>query len=82
MPIAQFGAPQHGAPIYARRELYVHTHRTSPGITPAERMLVCVFLRRYLTWCAKARRFDRLRDAADLLLEVAATGWGHRAPDR
>ena len=40
------------------------------SLTPAERSLACVFLRRYVIWCAKARRFDRLRDAVDLLIEV------------
>jgi len=50
----------------------VHAHRAAPGITPAECALVCVFLRRYVLWCAKARRFDRLRNAIDLLAEVAA----------
>jgi hypothetical protein len=54
------------------RYLHVHAHRTPPGITPAERILVCAFLRRYVIWCARARRFDRLRNAVDLLLEVAA----------
>jgi hypothetical protein len=29
--------------------------------------------RRYVLWCAKARRFDRLRNSLDLLMEVAAT---------
>jgi hypothetical protein len=31
-----------------------------------------VFLTRYSVWCAKARRYDRLRNAIDLLVEVAA----------
>ena len=31
-----------------------------------------MFLRRYVIWCAKARRFDRLRNAVDLLMEVGA----------
>ena len=53
-------------------ELAVHPHRRQPGITPAEQMLVVVFLRRYVLWCAKTRRFDRLRNSLDLLIEVAA----------
>ena len=55
------------------RDLRVHAHRTPPGITPAERILVCAFLRRYVIWCAKARHVGRLRNAVDLLIEVAAT---------
>ena len=54
-------------------ELRSRTHRPPPGITPAGRSSVCVFLRRYVTWCAKARHFDRLRNAVDLLIGVAAT---------
>ena len=38
----------------------------------AERWLACIFLRRYIISCAKARRFDRLRNAVDLLIEVAS----------
>lgn len=67
------GPPEYRAPVYDGRELHVHAYRTAPGITPAERMLVCVFLRRYVIWCAKARHFDRLRNGADLLIEVAAS---------
>jgi len=72
MPIVHPGPPRYRPPTYNWRELHVHAHRTPPGITAAERTLVCVFLRRYLVWCAKARRVDRLRNAVDLLIEVAA----------
>lgn len=82
MPIAYPSTPKHRAPIYDGRELHVYAHRIPPGITPAGRMLVSVFLRRYLIWCAKARRFERLRNAADLLIEVVGTGPGHCPPDR
>lgn len=75
-------AAHRGPPVFnptptIGRDLHVHAHRTPPGITPAERILVCVFLRRHLIWRAKARRFDRLRNAADLLSEVAAIRPGH-----
>ena len=53
-------------------DLHVHAHRTPLGITSAERILVCVFGRRFMIWCAKTRHFDRLRSALDLLSEVAA----------
>jgi hypothetical protein len=32
-----------------------------------------VFLKRYVVWCAKARRVDRVRNAVELLVELAAT---------
>jgi len=37
-------------------------------------MLVIAFLTRYIVWCAKARRFDRLRNAVDLLADISARG--------
>ena len=36
-----------------------------------KRELVVVFLTRDVVWCAKTRRFGRLRNALDLLTEVA-----------
>jgi hypothetical protein len=38
----------------------------------AERDLVVTFLTRYVVWCARARRFERLRNAIDLMVEIAA----------
>jgi len=35
--------------------------------------LVCVFLRRYVIWSAKARRLDRLRDATALPIARVGT---------
>jgi len=66
------GAPKFTPTPANGPELHVHAHRAPPGILPAERALVCIFLRRYVIWCARARRFDRLRNAIDLLIEVAA----------
>ena len=73
MPIAHPGAPKFRPTPNDGPELRVHAHRTPPGISPAERALVCVFLRRYVIWCAKARHFDRLRNALDLLTEIASS---------
>jgi len=70
MPIAHPGPPKFRPTPHDGPELHVHVHRGPPGITPAERELVIVFLRRYVVWCAKARRFDRLRNSPDLLAEV------------
>ena len=72
MPIAHPGPPTYRPPILDGPELHIHPHRTPLGVTPGERALVCIFLRRYVVWCAKVRRFDHLRNATDLLIEVAA----------
>ena len=37
-----------------------------PALAEAERLLVCLFLRRYVTWCARGRRFARMHAAAAL----------------
>jgi hypothetical protein len=57
-------------------ELVVHPQRALRGISAAERRLVCMFLERYVVWCARARHVDRVRNAVDLLVELAAA----RAP--
>jgi hypothetical protein len=74
MPIAHPGPPKFRPTPLDGPELQVHAHRTPPGITPAERALVWVFLRRYIIWCARARRVDRPPHAVDLLIEVATAG--------
>ena len=71
MSLAYPARPKRSEPPFDGPELHVHAHRTPPGILPAERALMCIFLRRYVIWCAKARRFDRLRNALDLMIEVA-----------
>jgi hypothetical protein len=44
-----------------------------------ERFLVLLFLRRYVTWCARRRRFAAMNGAARLFVEVrSATRNGHR----
>jgi hypothetical protein len=72
MPIAHPGPPKYRPPIFDGPELHLHPHLVPRSVTSAERALVCLFLMRYVLWCAKARRFDRLRNAVDLLSEVAA----------
>ncbi|MDQ2916586.1 MAG: hypothetical protein M3R40_05400 [Pseudomonadota bacterium] len=71
-PIAHPGPPKYRPPIFDGRELHVHPHRSPSDVTSAERALVCLFLKRYVLWCARAWRCDRLRNALDLLNEVAA----------
>lgn len=65
--------PKRETPSLDGPELHVHAHRSYPGITTDERQLVNVFLTRYVLWCVRARRFDRLRNALGLLTEVAIT---------
>jgi hypothetical protein len=63
--------PKRRRPSFHARELHLHAHRSRAGITADERDLVVVLLTRYVFWCAKARRFDRMRDALGLLLEIS-----------
>jgi hypothetical protein len=65
--------PLRQRPPFDGRELHVHPHRSSRAVSRTELELVVVFLTRYSVWCAKARRYDRLRNAIDLLVEVAAS---------
>jgi hypothetical protein len=51
-------------------DLHVHPQRDR-AVSRPERELVAIFLRRYIVWCGRTRRVDRLRGAADLLAEVA-----------
>jgi hypothetical protein len=71
-PITHPGPPQRGRPSNDGDDLSVHPQRALRGVTAAERRLVCMFLKRYVVWCAKTRRVDRLRNAVDLLVELAA----------
>lgn len=71
-PVFAYPPRQHRRrPAFNGRELHVHAHRDWPGISADERELVIAFLTRYVVWCGKARRFDRLRNAVDLLVDVA-----------
>jgi hypothetical protein len=54
-------------------ELGPHRRRP-PGIDASERRLVGVFLRRLIVWEARRHRFEQVRNAVDLLAEVASTG--------
>jgi hypothetical protein len=42
-----------------------------PAIDAMERFLVGLFLRRYVTYCARRRRYARMQDAARLYREVS-----------
>ena len=41
-----------------------------PEIDPAERFLTTLFLRRYVTYCARRRRFAEMQGGARLLSEI------------
>ena len=42
-----------------------------PAVDATERFLLAVFLRRYVTWCARRRRFAAMNGAARLYGEVS-----------
>jgi hypothetical protein len=44
-----------------------------PAVNAAERFLLAVFLRRYVTWCARRRRFAAMNGAARLFADLGAT---------
>jgi hypothetical protein len=43
-----------------------------PAIDATERLLVQLFLRRYVTWCARRQRFAQMQGAARLFRDVSA----------
>jgi hypothetical protein len=56
-------------PFGERTELQPELVPTLDGL---ERFLARLFLRRYITWCARRRRFTQMQGAARLLREVCA----------
>ena len=49
-----------------------------PHLDPDERFLIALFLRRYVTYCARSRRFRQMEGAARLYQEIAAAQNGRR----
>jgi hypothetical protein len=49
---------------------------TPPGIDAVEASLVRLFLRRYVTYCARRRRYGAMNGAARLFAEVSASVGG------
>src|SRR5262245_60329088 len=47
---------------------------TDPALRDDERSLVLLFLRRYVAYCARRRRFAQMEGAAKLFRELLATG--------
>jgi hypothetical protein len=64
----------HPFPIMSHAEL-MRTLEPRPDMAPVvdamEAFLVRVFLRRYVTWCARARHYDRVPGAAALFRRLA-----------
>jgi hypothetical protein len=54
-----------------RPSLEMHPHWDDPpAIEPLERLLTQTFLRRYVTWCIRSRRFAQAQGAAALHREL------------
>ena len=54
--------------IHGCLELQPHL-ATPPRIDSTERIMLRVFLRRYVTWCARRRRFAQMEGAQRLFAE-------------
>jgi len=65
---------QPAPPRLANTPLELPPHLAAPpAIDATERFLLRVFLRRYVTWCARRRKFAAMNGAAVLYREVCAT---------
>lgn len=73
-PVRMFGLglDQSGAVTPASRHSIDQAPELAPSVDAAERFLLCLFLRRYVTWCARRRRFAAMQGAARLHREVCA----------
>jgi hypothetical protein len=57
-----------------QQQLEPQPHLAMPArIDATERYLLRVFLRRYITWCARRRRFKQMQGAARLYRKIGAT---------
>jgi hypothetical protein len=65
------GPPRYKATPIDGPQLRLHPQQAK-AIDPMKRRLVCLFLKRYVVWCARRREIGRLRGALDLLTDVAA----------
>lgn len=62
--------------LYNPMRLHRNLHERQPSLDRKERMLVCGFLRRYVQWCARSGRHDRILGAMEL------DAWVNRQPLR
>lgn len=71
-PDARYFAPQFNAMMSAElRRFRERPPELQPSIDGLEAFLVRTFLRRYVTYCARRRRFAEMEGAARLFAEVA-----------
>jgi hypothetical protein len=71
-PDARYFTP-HSHPLDAELRRYSERPpELRPAIDAAEAFLLAVFLRRYVTYCARRRRFAAMNGAAKLYVEVSA----------
>jgi hypothetical protein len=65
-PVQMF---QPGLPRIGDTPLELQPHLAPLGMDQTERFLVRLFLRRYVTWCARRRRFAAMQGAARLFAD-------------
>ena len=69
-PEARYFTP-HKSPLDAELRRYSERPpELQPAIDAAEAFLLAIFLRRYVTYCARRRRFAAMNGAARLFAEV------------
>jgi len=64
---------QPAPPPAHEKPLELQPHLTPLGMDAIERFLLRIFLRRYVTWCARGRKFAQMQGAARLYREVCAS---------
>lgn len=69
-PVRMFAIDQKGSAYAALRRGDNHAPELEPAVTDDKRFLLSLFLRRYVTWCARTRRFAAMQGAAHLYREV------------
>lgn len=74
-PDTRYFAPEFNAMMNAEmRRFRERPPELQPAIDALEASLVRTFLRRYVTYCARRRRFAAMNGAARLLAEVGVSG--------
>jgi len=69
-PVRMFAMDQQGTTFAASARIHDEAPQLEPSISDAERFILCIFLRRYVTWCARRRRFAAMQGAAELHRQV------------
>jgi hypothetical protein len=71
-PVRMFSLDQKSNTGFPLLQIVDVSPEVEPVVTDAERLLLCLFLRRYVTWCARSRRFAAMDGAARLHREISA----------